>query len=1660
MAAVQPYQRVLLENRDILLNDLNTDDIIPLLFLAKVLSNKEIDDIEIGRTRREKTESLLDVLHYKGERGFDEFCKALEETFPHLASRMSRRESQTERSEKYHNEQNLSSRYSTSYSEHERSHREINGDDFHRISEHSSERVIGSERPTDMRGDPEPQYAQVTKRPKDSSLMDSSRRGEDNRSVSSYHSQRHDRDRDTRSLDGDRRRTPRRTMDEVNPSESYIYEKNTVVVEKANTSQGFGIAVSGGRDNPHYKTGDTSIVVSDIVKGSPADGLLRVNDVIVQVNDVNVENVYHRDAVQALKDSGVSARLIIKRRKAMPALPKKNGSLPTTVHLSREPGRGFGFSLAMRLYIKDIDPKGLAFHEGELDPGDVILKINDRKAEELKLREAIELVRKSDHLELVVAKHKMDNLNLSTRSLPSALHKKGFNSKPVENGVDDSRNDKDDVVVERRRAKSMDRAYIKNQRRLRTPSDNEDVGRGRSRSVDRNGHEVQSEKPVIEQAVVKQEVKTEESVPDLPPRRYSDAEAPKRPLPPDEEDRGGAPFSSSSWKRLDNERPKEEEHRAREPERRDYVPQPADVTRTEATMDLSMKTWDSLSPGRTPARESPGSTPQSQRREKPRDYLAEKDTKVISFRKEGSLGIQIQGGNKTGIFVAAVRESNPAHRQGLRRGDQVLMANDIDFKDITREEAVLLLLSLGDDVRLLAQPKISTFERIKNSPGDSFYIKAHFDYAKMKEDELDINREDVFHVWDTMYGGMIGSWHAQRVTLNNEETETGIIPNKCRAEQLGQVRQVEEDKTSSKKASRTNSLKRKDSRGGTLKKNYLFVSTDRLDKESFINTAREFKLPAYERVSLRHPGFVRPVVLLGPIADITRDKLLQDLPQYFAIPTAYGGITPAGHDSPTKSSRRTLSYSTIKTVIDSSKHCLLDIAPDEVERLNYSQLYPIVLFLKPTNKNVVKEMRAQHGSGKESAKHINKLYDNSVKLEQFYFNMISATIPAGPSDDWYGRVKDEIKKQQDRRVWMSEDKFEHDEHDVEFRVHNRYSTGYEYDSHADSPTARSSVSHPPEEEIRPSAELGVESTPRHYNGPEVEYRDDRGRYDDDRDRSRYDDDRDRDRSRYDDDRNRSRYDDDRDRDRSRYDDERGRYDDRPDRYDDDRDRRPYDDDQRYDSDIDRPSKPGYKPHGNIVKVLPSSQEPVELRASLRKTRPLSDDFTNNPPDSQDGEELRPRDSLRRAEPESRPQDAVNPTELELRYKAESLRKVEPESDLLKKYDERVGVKVSDLWAIDNEVQRERIQPQEVSKVESKPDDLERKLEELERAIPPPQPKEEPKKVIPAPYRFEPKPRNVVVDYRSKDRPESVVRTSYYPARSYATVTHVESKSEPEVRAHVIDRVESAPVVENGYRSLPRDYGRGAAEPERKEIYRAEVTIPRKETKPERPKSAYGYSSQAYAPRPYGSDRSSEPPPRPAQPTNYDFKLSSRPQPEIRREPEPRPGTYRSEYRPKVADFEAHRDDSQVITSDFESLDDDTQVVATARGTFTSKGGILSSPESGVSIHIPEGAIPYGIEQEIYFKVCKDNNIMPPLDTDKGETLLSPLVMCGPHGTQFLKPVELRLPHCASMTPDGWSFALKSSETPTGMPTQWQNVSIPGQEKKGDPNSVSVLVDHF
>lgn len=38
---------------------------------------------------------------------------------------------------------------------------------------------------------------------------------------------------------------------------------------------GFGIAVSGGHDNPHFASGEPSIAISDVLKAGPAVGKLQ-----------------------------------------------------------------------------------------------------------------------------------------------------------------------------------------------------------------------------------------------------------------------------------------------------------------------------------------------------------------------------------------------------------------------------------------------------------------------------------------------------------------------------------------------------------------------------------------------------------------------------------------------------------------------------------------------------------------------------------------------------------------------------------------------------------------------------------------------------------------------------------------------------------------------------------------------------------------------------------------------------------------------------------------------------------------------------------------------------------------------------------------------------------------------------------------------------------------------------------------------------------------------------------------------------------------------------------------------------------------------------------------------------------------------------------------
>ncbi|VDP02874.1 unnamed protein product [Heligmosomoides polygyrus] len=164
---------------------------------------------------------------------------------------------------------------------------------------------------------------------------------------------------------------------------------------------GFGIAVSGGRDNPHFTSGDPAVVISDVVPNGPAWGLLQVNDRILSANGVSFESIDYSSAVDIIKNAE-HINMIVKRRVAMPIMEFEQRTLKFTLSKSRKKD-DFGIVLGCRFYIKEIRNPKLAEKDPGLREGDSVLRINGQSVDGSTLEEVNKwLERSRDKLCLVI----------------------------------------------------------------------------------------------------------------------------------------------------------------------------------------------------------------------------------------------------------------------------------------------------------------------------------------------------------------------------------------------------------------------------------------------------------------------------------------------------------------------------------------------------------------------------------------------------------------------------------------------------------------------------------------------------------------------------------------------------------------------------------------------------------------------------------------------------------------------------------------------------------------------------------------------------------------------------------------------------------------------------------------------------------------------------------------------------------------------------------------------------------------------------------------------------------------------------------------------------------------------------------------------------------
>uniref|UniRef100_A0A4W4FF37 Disks large homolog 1 n=1 Tax=Electrophorus electricus TaxID=8005 RepID=A0A4W4FF37_ELEEL len=174
-------------------------------------------------------------------------------------------------------------------------------------------------------------------------------------------------------------------------------------------NSGLGFSIAGGTDNPHIGE-DPSIFITKVIPGGAAaqDGRLRVNDVILRVNEVDVRDVTHSKAVEALKEAGSLVRLYVRRRKSV-------SEKIVEIKLVKGP-KGLGFSIAggvgnqhipgdNSIYVTKIIEGGAAHKDGRLQIGDKLLAVNSTCLEEVTHEQAVTALKNTtDVVYLKVAK--------------------------------------------------------------------------------------------------------------------------------------------------------------------------------------------------------------------------------------------------------------------------------------------------------------------------------------------------------------------------------------------------------------------------------------------------------------------------------------------------------------------------------------------------------------------------------------------------------------------------------------------------------------------------------------------------------------------------------------------------------------------------------------------------------------------------------------------------------------------------------------------------------------------------------------------------------------------------------------------------------------------------------------------------------------------------------------------------------------------------------------------------------------------------------------------------------------------------------------------------------------------------------------------------------
>ncbi|XP_004708923.2 disks large homolog 2 isoform X15 [Echinops telfairi] len=753
------------------------------------------------------------------------------------------------------------------------------------------------------------------------------------------------------------------------------YEFEEITLERGNSGLGFSIA--GGTDNPHIGD-DPGIFITKIIPGGAAaeDGRLRVNDCILRVNEVDVSEVSHSKAVEALKEAGSIVRLYVRRRRPI---------LETVVEIKLFKGpKGLGFSIAggvgnqhipgdNSIYVTKIIEGGAAQKDGRLQVGDRLLMVNNYSLEEVTHEEAVAILKNtSDVVYLKVGKPTTIYMT-DPYGPPDITHSY---SPPMENHL-----------------------LSGNNGTLEYKTSLPPISPGRYSPIPKHmlveDDYTRPPEPVYS---------TVNKLCDKPasPRHYSPVECDKS-------------FLLSS--------PYPHYHLG-------LLPDPEMTSHSQhstATRQPSVTLQRAISLEGEPRKVvlHKGSTGLGF------NIVGGEDGEgiFVSFILAGGpadLSGELQRGDQI-LSVNGIDLRGASHEQAAAAlkgaGQTVTIIAQYQPEDYARFEAKI------HDLReqMMNYSMSSGSGSLRTNQKRSLYVRAMFDYDKSKDSGLpsqglSFKYGDILHVINASDDEW---WQARRVTLEGDSEEMGVIPSKRRVER--------------KERARLKTVKFNAKPGVIDSKGDIpGLGDDGYGTKTL--RGQEDLILSYEPVTRQEINYTRPVIILGPMKDRINDDLISEFPDKFGSCVPHTtrpkrDYEVDGRDYHFVISREQMekdiqehkfieagqyndnlygtSVQSVRFVAERGKHCILDVSGNAIKRLQVAQLYPIAIFIKPRSLEPLMEMNKR--LTEEQAK---KTYDRAIKLEQEFGEYFTAIVQGDTLEDIYNQCKLVIEEQSGPFIWI------------------------------------------------------------------------------------------------------------------------------------------------------------------------------------------------------------------------------------------------------------------------------------------------------------------------------------------------------------------------------------------------------------------------------------------------------------------------------------------------------------------------------------------------------------------------------------------------------------------------------------------------------------------